>query len=293
MKNIIKILFLTLTLAFFTGCDQGDGRFGDNDSSTGWVEFRSAATTTDQAPVSVQIPLSINVPVYREGLNISYTLTAVEGDYTQFINATGGVAFADPSDVTRSVVIDLPIQNGDLGRDFITIFDVTLTSVDADGVRIGVDNNSIITHRVTLPCSNPAVVSDTYFVGDYSIVDTMATIGPGNGTENFEAGTVTLEVDPMNPNRRNFSVGILPAFTGGADFDVFIEFTTDNVVQLGEVGSGLSCNGADEYSYGPAAIADSAVWDICNDQTITVTYTEDINSSCTGPFPASFTLTKL
>lgn len=288
MKRFFKIFSLSFMVILF-GCDNNDGRFGDN-PNLGWVEFSSAASTTVQAPVSISIPLSINVPVYQDGLNISYTITAVEGDYTQFINSSGGVAFADPSDVTRSVSIELPVVNGDLGRDFITIFDVTLTAVDVDGVNIGVDNESILTHRVTLPCINPLIVNDTFFVGDYLIEDVVATIGPGNGTENFQSGIVTLTVDPMNPNVRIFSTAVLPAFLPNPQ-DISIDFTSDNVVRLGIVNSGIGCSPT-EYSYGPDD-ANATPWDICNDQSIIINYIEDINSSCGGPYDASFSLTKL
>ena len=62
MKRFLKIFSISL-MVILVGCDNNDGRFGDN-PDLGWVEFRSAATTTVQAPVSISIPLSINVPVY-------------------------------------------------------------------------------------------------------------------------------------------------------------------------------------------------------------------------------------
>jgi hypothetical protein len=288
MKRFLKIFSLSFMVILF-GCDNNDGRFGDN-PNLGWVEFSSAASTTVQAPVSISIPLSINVPVYQDGLNISYTITAVQGDYTQFINSSGGVAFADPSDVTRSVSIELPVVNGDLGRDFITIFDVTLTAVDVDGVNIGVDNESILTHRVTLPCINPLIVNDTFFVGDYLIEDVVATIGPGNGTENFGTGTVTLVVDPLDPNIRTFSANVLPAFVP-TPTDAAIAFREDGATLSGIVNPGIGCT-AFPYVYTGAG-ADKTPWDICNDQSIIINYTEDVAQSCGGPYEASFRLTKL
>lgn len=282
---------LVLGLIILQGCDTGsDSRF-NNDPTSGWVEFVAATTTTGQTSSSVSIPLSINVPIYENGLNVSYTIAAGEGDFTQFVASSSGTAFIDPVIETRVVSIEIPLMNMDAGRDFITSFDVTITSVD-NGVRVGVDESSITTHTVTIPCSNPEMVGADFFVGDYSIVDVEATIGPGNGTENFAAGTVTLAVDPTNANRRVFSVGALPAFNGEIE-TVTIEFTTDNVVILGDVDPSLSCGGGIPYTFTGASVADSSPWDICNDSAITVVYTEDPFGSCGGPYVSSFTLTAL
>lgn len=289
-KNITLIFSSLLFLTLFYSCDDGVNSFSD-DPATGWVEFVGAQTTTGQTSPSVTIPLNINVPVYSNGLNISYNIVAVEGDFTNFVASSTGTAFADPTAETRTADIEITLMNMEEGRDFVTSFDVVLTAVDAAGVTVGV-GSSITSHRVTIPCSNPEVLPDTYFVGDYTIADVVATIGPGNGTENFAAGTVTLAVDPTNPNRRFFMSGALPAFNGEIE-TVFMEFSTDNVVYLGDVDPTLSCGGGVPYTFGAADIADATPWDICNDNSIVVVYTEDPFGSCGGPFTSSFSLTKL
>nr|WP_321248130.1 hypothetical protein [uncultured Psychroserpens sp.] len=296
MKNILKLIPIII-LVFTFSCDDEDNRFS-NDPTTGWVEFISSATTTGQTSPVVSIPLSIRVPQFDNGLNISYSIQAVEGDFTQFVSSSSGSVYADPSiqpgvdGDSRALSIDLDLANMDAGRDFVTSFDITLTAVDASSVTVGVNGSTnILTHRVTIPCSNPQVLPNDYFVGDYSIVDTVATIGPGNGTENFAAGTVTLTADPFNTNGRIFSSGVLPAFNGEVE-SVSIFFTTDNIAILGDVDPGLACSAAGPYVF-TAAADGNAPWDICNDQGITITYTEDPNGSCGGPYVSSFTLTKL
>lgn len=289
MKNISKIFYLFfITAAVLVSCSDDDR--WENNPETGWVEFMSAASTTGQAATSHSVALNVAVPIYKQGLNISYTFTAVEGDYTNYVSTTGGTAFADPSDATRNVTIDIPLMNMDAGRDFTTSFDITLTAVDKDGVTVGIDGaSSILVHRVTIPCSNPAVLPNDYFVGDYIIADVVATIGPNNGTENFEGGTVTLTVNGGNPNQRDFNVTVLPAFLGGTTAS--IEFTTANVVELQYLDSGIGCT-APPYAYSEAG-ANNSSWDICNDDMIIVNYTEDPEGSCGGPYEASFSLTKI
>lgn len=293
MKNILKNIFvLTLGLFVLQGCDSGDDPRFNNDPTTGWIEFRSAATTTGQTQAVLPIQLDIQVPQYPNGLNLDYEITAVEGDFTQFLSSSSGTLFIDPAITTRAVPLELELNNMDVGRDFVTIFDVTITDI-SNGIGVGVDESSITTHRVTIPCSNPDVLPDTYYVGDYDIADVTAVIGPGNGTQNIGSGTVTLTVDPLNPNRRLFQAQVLPAFTGGALFDFSIEFSTNDVVTLGGfTGSGISCSGP-EYGYTGAAEADSVPWDICNDQSIIIQYVEDPLVGCGGPYSASFSLTKV
>mgnify|MGYP001140007224 CR=1 FL=1 len=292
MKNIFKNIFvLTLALVVLQGCDKAtDSRF-QVDPTSGWVEFRTAATTTGQTSPLVSIPVDINVQVYPNGFNVSYEITAVEGDFTNYVSQSSGTIFVDPelTEPTRITEIDIPLNNMEVGRDFVTSFDVTLTSTSS-GVGVGVDDASITTHRVTIPCSNPEVIPDDYFVGEYTIEDVDATIGPGNGTTNVAPGTVTLVPGP--DNTRTFSTAVLPAFLPDP-VDFTIQFTTDNIVLMtNTINTPLSCNGgASFYNWGPSA--DGNPWDVCNDSSITVFYTEDIAGSCGGPFTSSFILTKV
>lgn len=291
MKNYIKIFFLAISTLFVVSCDTEDSRF-ESTPEQGWVEFKTGATTTGQTVTNVKVPINVQVPIYENGLNISYTIAAVEGDFTNYVTGgSAGTAFADPTDDTRDVNVSLDLMNMDVGRDFTTSFDITLTAVDDNGVTVGLgDGSSILVHRVTIPCSNPAIIPATYFVGDYSIVDVTATIGPGNGTENFAAGTVTLTVDGTDPNQRNFDVAVLPAFVAGTQ-PARIVFTTDNVVSLLDLDSTIGCS-APPYIYSDGG-ADNSAWDICDDNTILINYTEDPNGSCGGPYASSFRLTKI
>lgn len=292
MKNIFKIIGSTVLLALvvLSCATNDDGKFNNN-PETGWVEFSASASTTGQTVTNIQVPIDVEVPIYKNGLTISYTLEPVQGDFTQFVTSSSGTAFADPVDNTRNNNISIDLVNMDIGRDFVTMFDIVLTAVDNSGVSVGIDDASIIRHTVTIPCSNPDVLPADYFVGNYTIADVDATTGPGNGTQNFATNLVTLTVDPTNPNRRLFSTAVLPAFNANAE-DIVLDFSTDDIATLAEVvDPGLSCGGGILYIFStdPAGTP----WDICNDQTITIQYTEDPNSSCGGPFESSFILTKV
>lgn len=290
MKNLNKILILMVSLAIFISCEDNVNDFVPADSSSGWIEFVSSSTSTGQQPNSVSVAVDINVPVYKDGIEISYTIQSVVGDFTQFVSQTSGTVTADPSADTRTAIIEIPLMNTDIARDFVTQFDVVLSSTDLNQVRIGIDDSSITSHRITIPCSNPDVLPDDYFVGQYFVEDVTGTIGPGNGTENVASGTYEVSISPFNPNVRVFQAAAVPLFN--SNLQTFaLTFTSDNVVALDPVLTGIGCS-APQFIYTDAG-ANNTSWDVCNDEFIVINYTEDANLSCGGPFASSFSMTKV
>lgn len=292
-NNIVKYLLAFSLVFFFTACEESTNDIGNERPDNGWVEFETASTTIAVPLNSATIPLDIQVPVYRNGLNISYRLEPVEGDYTQFVtNSANGSIYVDPSDYSRTAGVDLNLQGLDLDRSFNTVFKIVITGVDVAGVKIGIDADSNREHLVTFPPYVAPLVPNEFFLGDYTIVDVAATIGPGNGTENFAGGVVTLSIDTSDQNKRLFSVGCLPAFNAEIE-DVSIEFTTTDVRLGGDVDPALSCGGGVPYTF-TALTSGNTAWDIntADDNFIFVQYTEDPSGSCGGPFLSSFSLTK-
>lgn len=294
MKNLYKLLYLSVFI-FAVGCinTNDDDRFL-SDPLTGWVEFQRTATTTGQTSPEVSVTLNLEVPMYPDGLDIYYSITAVEGNYTQFNSSTGGTISVTPDNRTGIAVLTLPLAGMDVGRDFVTSFDIELTGTSIPGVTVGIGSERTTVHRVTIPCSNPDVLDPTYFVGDYLLEDVVGTIGPGNGTVNFSNTVVSVTVDPADPNGRLFSVPILPAFRPGP-VDFKIRFDENDFVTLdGEFSTspGLSCNGLALYTFTGQSAENAGPWDVCNDQFLIVEYTEDPRSACGGPYGASFSMTK-
>lgn len=132
---------------------------------------------------------------------------------------------------------------------------------------------------------------DSFLIGEYLIQDVNATTGPGNGTENFEMGTVTLDIDPSNPNRRVFYVNVLPAFTTEGS-EIILEINGSGSITLNDVNPGVSCDATTPFIYTSAGSNNSSI-DSCSDNNfIVINYIEDPQGSCGGPFNSSFSLTK-
>lgn len=185
MKNILKIT-LMLLLVFTLGCEDDDSsRFRDEPSS-GWVDFRSStgtATIVLQA-TELEIPLNIKVPVFPNGLNIGYTLEPVSGNFAPYVNTSGNV-YVSPDNLTRTASVLLEFEDLTQLQEQL-IFDVVLTSVDAPGVTIGVDETSVTRFRVSTPC--PSVYSANYNVDVTALGSTAPShsvaLTPVAGTDN-------------------------------------------------------------------------------------------------------------
>lgn len=186
MKKIIKLLPILLLVFAFSCEDDDSSNFRDN-SQTGWVEFATSTSGTTVSPFaeSLSIPVSLRVPVYPNGINVSYSLVPVQGDYSSIVTTESSIRFS-PSETpgpesTPSVgSIELLFQNLDTVVDPI-VFDVVLTATNVNGVTIGVDENSITSYRVSTPC--PINTSANYNVD---------VIGPGGATPSHSVALVPV-----------------------------------------------------------------------------------------------------
>jgi hypothetical protein len=309
MKKYLKISCLLFVSALLFTCSD-DNKLASPTENIGWIQFPGSnpavfQVNTEAAP-TFTLGVNVQVPSPEQDFTISYELVPVSGlNPNTVFNNSGSIlspaglsSFAGPDTNTGSQYSYLANIEFDVS-DFpqlseLMIFDVVLTATSDGNITVGLEGADKPTvQRVSILCANPESIPADYFVGDYAIVDQVATIGPGNGTENFAAGTVTLSADPFNANSRVFSVGVLPAFNGEIE-TVTITFTDSDVVSLGDVDPSIACGaGAPPYIYVDGGDTNS-LWSICNDDDfLIVNYTEDPNGSCGGPYEASFTLTRL
>lgn len=287
MKKIIGIFALS---ALLFACDTTDETSLDGRVDTIYFDAPTATlniTNVDPGSTSFVVNVSKSASTDRTyNLEVDASSTAYASSYaidtaTLFIpaNSISGSATVNgmydntimPSTGTETLVLNLMA-----GDEVQSTFPNTTAT------------NKQITVTVNRSCINPATVPNDYFVGDYTIADVVGVIGPGNGTENFQGGTVTLSVNGTNPNMRDFVTAVYPAFTGAAPVNASIEFTAGGVL-LSNINSGIGCS-APRVEFSSAS---NSEWIICDgDDTIIVNYTEDPLGSCGGPYEASFSLTR-
>ncbi|WP_431137191.1 hypothetical protein [Psychroserpens mesophilus] len=183
MKKILKLLPIVL-LVFAFSCDSDDDstKFYD-EPTTGWVEFATSTSATTVSPVqeTLSLPVSLRVPVYENGININYTLVPVEGDFSSIVTTDNVLNFSPndlpgPDGSARVKSIILNFDNLDTVTDPI-VFDVVLSSTDVDGVTIGLDDDSIVSYRVSTPCALNPIVDGTVYIGTSSRGGTVAQDG--------------------------------------------------------------------------------------------------------------------
>jgi hypothetical protein len=310
MKKYLKISCLLFVATLLFTCDD-DNKLSSPEENIGWIQFPGANPDVIQVNTELSalfsLGVDVQVPVVDQDFTISYNLVPVSGlDPNTVFNNNGSIispagltSYAGPDNNTGRDYTYLANIDFDLTLvpqlSELMVFDVVLTSASDSNITVGLNGADKPTvQRISILCANPDTIPADYFVGDYVIADGAATIGPGNGTENFEGGTVTLAVDPFNPNVRTFSVAVLPAFVPAQQF-TSIEFTQNDDIALGQINSGIGCGGGGgaEYIYTEAG-ADNSLWSICNDDdVVTINYIEDPLGSCGGPFASSFTLTRL
>jgi surface protein len=138
--------------------------------------------------------------------------------------------------------------------------------------------------------SNPDVdcpAPETYFVGEYQVVDVNASIVPSNGSENFQSGIFTVT---GNGNTRTFQNQLLPQVAGAqVNIDLLLNCGT---ILFNEVSTGLTCSGP-SILYSPQDDANSTPYDLNDDSSFVINYIEDPLNSCGGPYNSSFSMTKV
>ena len=202
----------------FTSCEDDDtsSRFFD-DPTVGWVEFAgsNSGTTISIITEELSLPVDIRVPQYPNGLTIEYDLVPVQGDFTQIVTSSGSSIFAAPEPTSvngnsRVVPIVLTFEGvADLSE--IVVFDVVLTGVDADGVQVGLDENSITSFRISTPCPlDVNAIQGTYDVAE------VFTAGINQGLSLAavfgESYQVEVTLDPADLTQTRFILTNSPGF---------------------------------------------------------------------------------
>jgi hypothetical protein len=245
MKHIFKILFVMLLVFTFSCDDDEENRFRSNPTE-GWVNFTTPTdgTTITIVTESLELPVTVNVPIFEENLVVNYELVAVEGDFNDIVTTEGNSLSFESIPATSSgnpkvKPIKLSFANVDLLEETV-VFEVVLTAVNKSGVTIGLNDESITRYRISTPCP----LDRDAVAGTYSVAEVF-TSGVNEGLSLAAAFgqsyQVELALDPTDPTQTIFiltnSIGFNQYFIDGTPvtYDTCngtISF--DGVVNLGD-----------------------------------------------------------
>ena len=280
MKNLKYITFILL-VALLQSCDPDkvdDDFLADVKVYSEFGRSNLTLPVLDGEANTASVAVKVSTPTNTSGLtlNVLPKSDAVEG--TDFTLDTSDLSFSD-GEIEGILLIQGIFEAASL--DGKSLF-LELQSTDENVV---VQGNTILEVRIEKQCP----VSSDYLVGEYTISDVQATIGPGNGVNNF-AGTVNIEIG-SSATARVFDVAFLAGFgTSPAQIELSLIcgnlfFNTTNTVPL-------ACDGVNLIGYSPNPNAEM-VYSEDDDSSFVISYTEDQNGSCGGPFESSFRLTKV
>ena len=279
--NSVKISLLLISFIGFIACDS-------KDDDTSYLD--------DRTSVSYFVPGASGTLLVQEDVNSTYDIKVGISEPKPFDRAF--VYEIDPSstavlgtDFTVSSSLIIPANSivgtisvtGDYAASTLVGKTVKFNLVDVEDALLGARQTFTLTIQRFCP------VADDYMIGDYQISDVSATIGPGNGTSNFSPGVVTISSN--GPTSRTWMNQLLPAFVP-TPRQIVVDLICGSLI-LRDRTTGLQCTSGVPYIYTAAGSGDISTYDDSDDSFFIVTYTEDPNGSCGGPFLSSFSLTKL
>jgi hypothetical protein len=287
MKYILnfKLLFIA-TLLVFVSCDSKDDdtSYLDDRQAVAYFAPVNSGTLLVEEGASRFYDVKVGVSEARSfartyTIEIDPTSEAVNGvDYT-LVSTT----FEIPA---NSVVGSFRLVSGDYDSSTLTGKNVKFKLIELEDNTLILNTRSVFTLNVVRFCPIP----DEYMSGEYAVADVTATVGPGNGTQNFAAGTVTIMSDPDDPTARVFETPVLPAFN--AEIETVVLNLSCGNLKFSEVNPGLFCTAGVNYLFVDDLEAGN-MYDLADDSVFVIQYIEDPNGSCGGPFMSSFSLTKL
>ena len=188
MKRIIACFLLTITALNFISCDDNnpnEGKFNSN-PEMGWVTFGTfqpytlpAACGNIAVPIQLEGVLDYNGPVNKNGIDIHYTITDVEG------STAGMIAYATiPAGSRQGSFV---ITNSEIFTSNVE-FDLTLTSTNNENVaagKLGATSSETITVRI--------VGGSARYVGNYDVLETSSA-GPYEYSSSVSVGTAENEL---------------------------------------------------------------------------------------------------
>lgn len=280
-KYILNIFYLALSMVIVISCDPDKVDDGFMNDLKVYTQFQRSSLTIpvlEGMDNSQTVVVQVSTPISTSGITVSVDEDSDAEEGVDFTLDTSQLVLSE-GQIEGYITIDPIFEAAVLeGKSFT----LNLNSSDDE---IEVLGNAQI--EVVLEKQCP--VAEDYMVGEYTISDVTAVIGPGNGGTNF-AGTVNIEVGSSSTSRV-FDVAYLAAF--GTDPQTLeISLVCGNLFFNTTGTVPLACDGVNLIGFEPDPSAEMTYSDE-DDSSFIINYIEDQNGSCGGPFESSFMLTKV
>ncbi|WP_299228680.1 hypothetical protein [uncultured Psychroserpens sp.] len=281
MKNIFKISFALSLMMLTFSCDETVDQVIYNGVASENRTFLSFTASVYNLPVTIddtgQLDITLN----------SSTATSSDRTFNVVLNTDPELTTADPNTYTLPATVTIP-ANSYQGTLTITgadngLVDATVKQIvfSLDGLPSSVDMDS---NQITVNVFEVCPVPDTFFVGQYNLVDS-------NG--NFPSEEVTVSVGATSTDRV-FTSTFLPGTGVDTVLPVNISLACNLFNLTPDIDITVSCTGgAPPYYILTSAGASNSSYSLASDTVHVVNYTEDPNASCGGTSIQNFTLTKI
>ncbi len=279
--NIFKYLFLALATSFLVvSCDEEDNRVifdVDNGETIGAFNANSTAyPVPDTGDITADVVVGVTTRSSTDrtvNVSVDPSSTATPDMYTI------------PSSLTipaGEFTVTIPVQG--VFDNLPEVGDVNLV-LNLESVEGGETGFGRLQHTVNMfrfcPFENGAT-----FLGDYMIETVTTGIF---GVDTFVNGVVTLtEGDTIAD--RNFVTSLYPAFGGFGPFGFKISLICGDVVVPDVLSTGVGCGGCSILVTPPDMVA---TFDLADDSSFEVNYTDDRDTCCNGPFQITIRFTKI
>ena len=277
MKNIFKILTLSLVAIIATSCDRdtGDYPYLDIDIIVGFSGASGSLLVEDGASniVSATVGASTLVSSYATfSVTVDDSSTAVLGvDYT-FADGQDGTLVSGNITSTIDIVADFE-NSTEEGKTVV----LNLSSNDPSLVV----SEAFSQYTITLIKYCPI---NADFTGSYTLSTTATGIFDSSV---FLNGTVTIEMG-ADPTDRVMTVSPYPEFGAFTPIDFAFSLVCGNVIVPTGLVTGVGCGGT--TTIGPAAT--NWIYDSNDDSSFTIVISDDEANNCGPTYEAAFVLNK-
>jgi len=283
--KLIAIVCFTLSFGFYSCDDREEIIYEGSNSDQTIIGFTETSDNLeiardDEGTLLVQVTSSATRPNDR-----TYQINVIEEETT-----------ADPStyDVPTQVTIlageriaEFEIQGFDNG---VETTPETLV-IELEGINT---EDSVSAQRMDISVYEVCPIPTDYLIGEYTIADGQATIGPNNDSAGFQSQTVTIEPGPTSTSRV-FTAVALPGLTN-TQAEIRLSLVCGSINFNTTIDTGIGCVDSEStilYESATVAGFPNSSYSVTSDDQITVTYAEDSQNSCGGPFQSTFILTKI